>query len=152
MRRASRKESAPSGVVARNFSLPTEERVRAIAAGPPAHLRRLHAIEDLEEEIVRILVHRLREAGERKIDPETYARSRAPLAKLERLADLIERHNRWYPIEANLPMHPRTGELVDRTGLPWRPMHHRDLAYLLAQALAQVQTHTVPDSGDASLG
>ena len=26
--------------------------------------------------------------------------------------DLIERHNRWYPVEARLPMDPRTGEYV----------------------------------------
>jgi hypothetical protein len=53
---------------------------------------------------------------------------------LARLDDLIARHNRWYPIEANLPMHPRTGELVDRTGAPWRPMPPRTLDELLARA------------------
>jgi len=26
--------------------------------------------------------------------------------------DLIERHNRWYPLEARLPMDPRTGDYV----------------------------------------
>ena len=26
--------------------------------------------------------------------------------------DLIERHNRWYPMEARLPMDPRTGDYV----------------------------------------
>jgi hypothetical protein len=26
--------------------------------------------------------------------------------------DLIERHNRWYPIEARLPMDPRTGDYI----------------------------------------
>ena len=26
--------------------------------------------------------------------------------------DLIERHNRWYPVEARLPMDPKTGDFV----------------------------------------
>jgi hypothetical protein len=139
MGRASRKEPAQSGVVARNFTLSTEERVRAIAAGPPAHVRRLRAIEDLEEGIVRVLAQRYVEARALDVDPDAYARSRAPGRAIERLADLIERHNRWYPIEANLPMHPRTGELLDRSGLPWRPLRARDLSHLLARARAEAE-------------
>jgi hypothetical protein len=128
------KDTEQSAVPARNFSLPTEERLRAIAAGPPAHLRRLRAIEDLEDSIVRALAQRYEEARVAQVEPDAYARARAPMRALERLADLIDRHNRFYPIEANLPMHPRTGELMDRTGSPWRPLPHRDLAYLLALA------------------
>jgi len=30
--------------------------------------------------------------------------------------DLIDRHNRWYPIEARLPMDPRTGDFATRDG------------------------------------
>ena len=40
---------------------------------------------------------------------------------LARLNDLIGRHNRYYPIEANLPIDVRTGRLLDR-GAPWRPL------------------------------
>jgi hypothetical protein len=105
----------------RNFTVTTEERVRAVVGGPPAFIRRLRAIEDLEEAIVRILLER---------------REGAPLpeAALERLNDLVARHNRWYPIEANLAIHPRSGALIDRTGQPWEPMAPRTMESMLARA------------------
>jgi hypothetical protein len=122
----------------RNFTLSTEERIRAVASGPPAYVRRLRKIEDLEEGIIRVLTELLDEARASGLPPEAHAREAAPLHALKRLGDLIERHNRWYPIEANLPMQPRTGELVDRTGEPWRPMQPRTLDELLARALSRV--------------
>jgi len=121
-----------------NFTLTTEDRVRAVASGPPAYIRRLRAIEDLEEGIVRVLVETCEEAIAQSLDPEGHARSAAPLRALERLNDLVARHNRWYPIEANLPLQPRTGELIDRTGQPWRPQPARTLDELLARAMARV--------------
>jgi hypothetical protein len=33
--------------------------------------------------------------------------------------DLIERHNRWYPVEARLPMDPRTGDYALVNGQPY---------------------------------
>ncbi|HEY6463372.1 MAG TPA: hypothetical protein VIY73_24565 [Polyangiaceae bacterium] len=124
----------------RNFTIATEDRVRAIAAGAPAFAKRLRAIEDLEEGIVRVIVDRCRDApsGASADDLAAHARSRAPLRALERLNDLVGRHNRYYPIEANLPMRPPSGELVDRTGERWRPMALRTLDELVARALARL--------------
>jgi len=34
--------------------------------------------------------------------------------------DLIVRHNRWYPMEARLPMDPQTGDFVLVNGEPYR--------------------------------
>ena len=34
--------------------------------------------------------------------------------------ELIERHNRWYPVEARLPMDPRTRDFVKVGGKPYR--------------------------------
>jgi hypothetical protein len=122
---------------ARNFTLTTEDRVRAAAAGPPAYMRRLRNIEDLEEGIVRVLAELCAEARASGEPPEAqaaHARAAAPKHALRRLDDLIARHNRWYPIEANLPMQPRTGELIDRTGEPWRPLRAPTLDELLARA------------------
>jgi hypothetical protein len=123
---------------ARNFSLTTEDSVRAAAAGPPAYMRRLRNIEDLVEGIVRVLVELCEEARASGEPEEAYVRQAAPRAALRKLDDLIARHNRWYPIEANLPMQPRTGELIDRTGAPWRPMHAPTLDDLLARALSRI--------------
>ncbi len=100
----------------RNFTIATEERVRALVAGPPAYVRRLRIIEDLEAAIGRLLA-----SGE-------HERQAAWL--LERLNDLVSRHNRYYPVEANLAIDTRTGELVDRDGSHWKPMPARNLEEL----------------------
>lgn len=125
----------------RNFTLRTEDRVRAIAAGPPAFVRRLRAIEDLEEGIVRVLIEHCRDArsaGAAPAELSAHARASAPMRAFERLNDLVERHNRYYPVEANLAILPRTGELVDRTGEPWRPMTRRSLEELVSRAIGRL--------------
>jgi hypothetical protein len=126
---------ADTAVPARNFTVSSEERLRAIVGGPPAYVRRKRAIEDLERMVVRTLAERCAEASARGIDPRTHARTSAPARAVERLQDLVARHNHWYPIEADLPMHPRTGETLDRTGEPWRPMRVPTLDDLLNRAL-----------------
>ncbi|MCL2449788.1 MAG: hypothetical protein FWD17_12645, partial [Polyangiaceae bacterium] len=83
------KGATPSAAPSRNFSLPAEERLRATAAGPPAHLRRLRAIEDLEARIVQLLAERDAEARAAHVDPDAYVHAHAPRRALERLADLI---------------------------------------------------------------
>ena len=125
---------------ARNFTLTTEDRVRAVAAGPPAYIRRRRAIEDLEEGIVRVLVEQCEEArsaGAGRAELAAHAHSNVPWRALERLNELISRHNLYYPIEANLPVHPRTGELMERSGEPWRPMKPRRVEELVEQALVR---------------
>jgi hypothetical protein len=99
-----------TAVPARNFSLSVDDRMRAFAQGPLAYMRRLRTIEDLHERLVRRLAAA---GGDARAIGEI-------VADLARLNDLIERHNRYYPIEANLPIDPRTGRLLDR-GVPWRP-------------------------------
>ena len=39
---------------------------------------------------------------------------------VHRVNDLIERHNRWYPIEARLAMDPRTGDYALVNGRDYR--------------------------------
>jgi len=103
------KEAPPSALdetaaPARNFTVTLEDRVRA-AAGPPAYVRRLREIEDIEARLVREVLD--------GADPERL--------DLRRINDLIDRHNRYYPCEANLPMDPRSGRLLERVGRPWTP-------------------------------
>ncbi len=98
---------------ARNFSLSLEDKLRAMAGGPRAYMRRRRRIEDLESEIVQDIVV----LGE-------FEAARLPasiLKKIDVLNDLIDRHNRYFPIEANLPLDPLTGAMLE-LGRPWKPM------------------------------
>jgi hypothetical protein len=108
----------------RNFTLTVEERLRAYAQGPPGYMRRRRRIEDLEARLIQKL------AGP---DPIVEVAGSAEfIAEIELLNDLIAKHNRYYPIEANLPIDVRTGRLIDR-GAPWRPLPAITLADLLAR-------------------
>jgi hypothetical protein len=61
------------------------------------------------------------------------ARLVAEISGRGRTKKLIARHNRYYPMEANLPIEVRTGRLIDR-GVPWRPLPPVTAADLLARA------------------
>src|SRR5579871_6569964 len=110
-----------------NFKLSVDARLRAYAQGVPGHIRRRRRIEDLEAR----LVHQLAAAaapGELEVAPEV-------AAALALLNDLVARHNRYYPIEANLAVDVRTGRLLER-GVPWHPTPPITAADLLARARA----------------
>ena len=89
----------------------------ASLGGPLPYMQRLRRIEDAIEEHER----RLAEAyAEHRTDPEAWQRVAARWSFSE-VNDLIERHNRWYPIEARLAMDPRTRDYVEVGGRPyWR--------------------------------
>jgi len=106
----------------RNFTLSVEERLRAYAQGVPGYIRRRRRIEDLEARLMGKLA-------------ATEATSAEIAADLALLNDLIDRHNRFYPIEANLPIDVRTGRLLDR-GAPWRPLPPVTSADLLRRSRA----------------
>lgn len=97
---------------ARNFTLSTEARIGALLSGPPPFAVRLRRIEDLEEEVTGALCACER-AGASSI-PIAVAR------KIEEANTLIRDHNRFYPVERNLPLDAATGELLDM-GEPWKP-------------------------------
>jgi hypothetical protein len=108
----------------RNFSISTADRVRA-AAGPPAYSRRKRHIEDLQAALVRFVGEAIASGASHadaarqsalavKADPR--------VAKLLREVNrLIAAHNRYYPIEANLPLDPATRLQLDH-GRPWQPL------------------------------
>jgi hypothetical protein len=87
-------------------------------------MRRLRQIELELEEHERRLDEAWRElAAACSDEPETFARRwRAAAARWSfgAVDDLIERHNRWYPAEARLPMDPRSGDFVLVGGKPYR--------------------------------
>jgi hypothetical protein len=136
----SSRETAPgaTGAPTRNFTLSSEARVRAAVSGPLAYMKRLRVIEDLEKAIVDRLSECCKKAATLGIEPRSFARAAAPTGALARLDDLVDRHNRWYPVEANLPIDPRTGQLLDRDGTPWQPIQRGSLDKLLAFALSRL--------------
>ena len=109
----------------RNFTLSLEERLRAYAQGVPGYMRRRRRIEDLEAK----LIEKLAAAPA----PAETAATAEVVADLALLNDLIDRHNRYYPIEAQLAVDVRTRRLVER-GAPWRPLPSVTAADLLARA------------------
>jgi len=102
----------------RNFTLTTEERVGALVTGPPAWARRRKRIEELSTQIV---------------DDERAGEKRQAKKKLAELVKLVEAHNAYYPIEANLPLDPDTSQLMEM-GEPWKPMPRPTIESLLEAA------------------
>jgi hypothetical protein len=65
------------------------------------------------------------------VDAEVERRARDAV-DLRVLNELIDRHNRYYPIEADLPMDPKTGTLLD-AGEPWVPIEEVRLDRVLSR-------------------
>jgi hypothetical protein len=106
-------------------ALADEQRMRALVMGPPAFMRRLRAIEDFEEVILRAL---------RRRDEATPEGPSFPEGSYAKLLSLVAAHNKFYPVEANLPINPKTGEMLDRNGKPWRPRVCPSRGELIARA------------------
>jgi len=106
----------------RNFKLTTEERIRALTIGPPAYAVRKKHIEDLLDAYTAALVaaHAKWRAAGGTGDPRPALLLRARAIDLKKLTSLVSAHNRYYPIEANLPCHPQTGAFMIY-GRAWEP-------------------------------
>ncbi len=107
----------------RNFR-PAVDRYVASLGGPAAHMRRLRRIELETEQHEQRLAEAWRELAEScGGDPVAFAgrwRRTAERWSFTAVNELIERHNRWYPAEARLPMDPRSGDFVLVAGRPYR--------------------------------
>jgi hypothetical protein len=105
----------------RNFRPGADAALRALG-GPLAWMRRLRAIEVGIEYHETRLRERWRELRGEHTDDAEFARAWRELASswsFRDVNDLIERHNRHFPIEARLPMNPRTGDFVHVNGRPY---------------------------------
>lgn len=108
----------PLPIRARHFR-PAADAYLLATRGPLAYMLRLREIEQLTDEHESVLAaawHQL--AEETEGDEERFRREWLATARdhsFDEVNDLIDRHNRWYPVESRLPMDPRTGEhaLVD---------------------------------------
>jgi hypothetical protein len=100
----------------------------ASLVGPPIYMRRARMI---DEETARHRA-RLAEAYEFYRDhPEEWRRI-VERWNFTEVNDLIERHNKWYPVEAQLPMDPKTKDYVTVGGRPYR-REPLDTDWILAQ-------------------
>ena len=110
-----------------NFRISLDARLRA-AAGIPAYIRRKRRIEDLEdaarEALLQVYEQSLSDSGGDEQLARRVTRQRAQAMDVSLLNDLIDRHNRWYPIEANLPTDVSTGRLMSGSK-PWEPLAAR---------------------------
>jgi hypothetical protein len=118
----------------RNFRPGADAAIRALG-GPVAWMRRLRTIELLIEEHERRLDEAWQQLHSSHPEEAEFARAWRHLAALwsfREVNELIERHNRNFPAESQLPMNPRTGDFVRLNGRPYtrEPL---DAAWILAR-------------------
>ena len=105
----------------RNFRPDAESGVRALG-GPTIWVRRLRAIEDAVEQHERQLSDAWRTLAHEVGDPVEFAAAwheHADTWSFAEVNELIERHNRNFPVEARLAMDPRTRDFVRVNGRPY---------------------------------
>jgi len=106
----------------RNFR-PTPESYIASLGGPLPYMRRLRQIADETAEHERQLAEARAELAEVTPDPAEFAALWERLARrwrFDAVNELIERHNRYFPAEARLPMDPKTRDYALVNGKPYR--------------------------------
>src|SRR5262245_44028247 len=111
---ASPLKGAPLELRLRNFRPDPDATARALA-GPTVWMRRLRAIEDATERHELRLGEAWRSLAEEMPEPAAFAAAWRELAASWSFADaneLIESHNRWFPVEARLAMDPRPRDYV----------------------------------------
>jgi hypothetical protein len=128
---------------------PLRERVRnwrpeadtyiASLGGPLPYMQRLRAIHDETEEHLTRLAERYDELARACTGAELERRWRRVVEewRFDAVNELIDRHNRWYPVEARLPMDPRTRDYALVGGEPYRK-RPLDAAWILARFPARM--------------
>jgi hypothetical protein len=107
----------------RNFRLDVAGYVASLGGPLPymERLRELHALTAWHEQ--RLADEWSRVADESRGDAALFSRRWQRVAErwnFVEVNDLIDRHNRYFPIESRLPMDPRTGDFVLVDGKPYR--------------------------------
>jgi hypothetical protein len=104
------------------------DRYLASLGGPLPYMQRLRQIDDAVETHAARLAQLYAERGG---DAEAWRRI-AERWDFGEVNELIERHNRYYPIEARLAMDPRTRDYVKVGGKPYR-REPLDAGWILAR-------------------
>jgi hypothetical protein len=109
---------APLRQRVRNFRPDADSAIRALG-GPTVWMRRLRAIEDAVEQHYGQLEEAWRTLAAELEEPAEFAAAWRELAgnwSFAEVNDLIDRHNRNFPVEARLAMDPRTRDFVRLNG------------------------------------
>jgi hypothetical protein len=114
---------------------PSADAYLAASRGPLPYMVRLHEIERRVEALEERCGEDWRALAGAERDPEAFARewsAHASSLSFDELNELIDRHNRWYPVEARLPMDPVTGDFVLVNGRDYR-LAHLDAGWVLGR-------------------
>jgi len=110
----------------RNFR-PGADRYLAALNGPLAYMVRLRRIDSLiEVHETSLAARRIELAGESDGDPTRFEQQWTETARgwdFHEVNDLIDRHNRWYPVESRLPMDPSRRDYALVNGRDFRRSH-----------------------------
>lgn len=105
-------------------SRPSAEAYLVATRGPLPYMLRLREIEQLTAAHEAALLAAWRSLAEACADDAGTFRERwletARRSAFDEVNDLIDRHNRWYPVESRLPMDPRTGDYALVNGRHYR--------------------------------
>jgi hypothetical protein len=102
----------------RNFRPGADSAIRALG-GPTLWMRRLRTIENEIERHEAELGELWLALADEAVDGEAFARAWRGVAvgwSFAEVNELIDRHNRYFPAEARLPMDPRTRDFVKING------------------------------------
>jgi len=124
----------------RNFTITVEERIRALTIGVPAWSARKRKIEDDEARILKELVELYDDMVEKRRSLQQIELgliSAATALDLDKLNALVVKHNKYYPIEANLPMDRQSGGYLVY-GKRWEPEQPYTPSRFLALARAVI--------------
>jgi hypothetical protein len=105
----------------RNFRPDADTAIRALG-GPTIWMRRLRAIEDELERHEQQLDAAWRELADEVDNDAEFAERWRAIAERWSFSEynhLIDRHNRYFPAEARLPMDPHTRDFVKVNGKPY---------------------------------
>jgi hypothetical protein len=127
----------------RNWQLAADSYLLSMG-GPLPWMQRLRLIEDLTADHLR----RLEEAyAEHAGDPQGWERTVRGW-DFYAVNELIDKHNRYFPIEARLPMDPKTRDFVLVNGRPYR-RELLDAAWALERLPSEALRVDVDDDGQA---
>ena len=122
---------------------PSAEAYLVATRGPLPYMLRLREIEQraaATEDELRELWETL--ARDYEADADGFRRAWCAAAErwsFDELNDLVERHNRWYPVESRLPMDPRRGDYALVNGRDYR-LEPLDAAWILGHFPADLSS------------